>query len=102
MEKHKVYRVIRKAFWPTLSLGLLLVFVVVPIYKVGLWKYASDQREINPFIAKVINRYAFHQSRNLSEDWYNRVEEIRGGANSEGQLGRGHYYFERNQLPVVS
>lgn len=93
MEKRKVYSVIKKAFWPIVSLGLLLVFVVVPIYKAGLWKYASDQMEINPFIAKVMNKYTNHQNYNLSEDWYNRIEEIRGGGKSRRSIGK------RTQLP---
>ncbi len=79
MEKRKVLRVVKTAFWPCVSLGLMMVFVVVPIYKVGLWKYASDQMEINPFIAKVMNKYTYHQQKQLSEDWYNRIEVIRGG-----------------------
>lgn len=79
MERRKVLRVVKIAFWPLLSLGLLLVFVVVPICKAGLWKYASDQMEINPFIAKVMNKYTYHQAKQLSEEWYNRIETIRGG-----------------------
>lgn len=79
MERRKVLRVVKAVFWPLLSLGLLLVFVVVPICKAGLWKYASDQMEINPFIAKVMNKYTYHQAKQLSEEWYNRIETIRGG-----------------------
>lgn len=58
---------------------MLTFFVIIPISKVGLWKYATDQMEINPFVAKVMNKYTFYQSKNLSEEWYNRVQEIRGG-----------------------
>lgn len=79
MERRKVLRVVKAVFWPLLSLGLLLVFVVVPICKAGLWKYASDQMEINPFIAMVMNKYTYHQAKQLSEEWYNRIETIRGG-----------------------
>lgn len=34
--------------------------------------------EINPFIAKVMNKYTYHQAKQLSEEWYNRIETIRG------------------------
>lgn len=73
------YSIIKKAFWPVLSLCLLLFFVIIPISRVGLWKYATDQMEINPFVAKLMNKYTFYQSKNLSEDWYSRVQEILGG-----------------------
>lgn len=78
------YSIIKNVFWPVLTLCLLLFFVVIPISKVGLWKYATDQMEINPFVAKLMNKYTYYQSKRLSEDWYNRVQEISGGANPEG------------------
>lgn len=62
------------------SLSLLIVFVVVPIYRVGLWKYASDQMEINPFIARVMLKYTDLQASQLSDKWYDRTEEVMGEA----------------------
>lgn len=66
----------RILFWPLLCLCLICYFIVIPIYKVGLWQFIGTERQINPITRRLSEKYCLLQARSLSQSWYERVERI--------------------------
>lgn len=59
--------------WLVVVICLICYFVVIPVMKVGLWTYLGVEKQINPLIARIVNKYLYYHSRSLSKKWYNHV-----------------------------
>lgn len=71
-----VRKIINKAFWPLCTFTTVFIFVIIPIFKNGVWTYISIEKDINPLIAKIANKYVEYHSKRLSKEWFDRVKQI--------------------------
>ena len=66
----------KRFVWPFVVVCLLGYFIAIPICKVGLWNYLGIEKEINPILGKIVNKYLYFHKRSFSKEWYNRVVKI--------------------------
>lgn len=66
----------KRLIWPLVVIGILGYFIAIPIYKVGLWNYLGIEKDINPIVGKIVNKYLYHHKRALSKEWFERIERI--------------------------
>ena len=58
----------KRLIWPLVVIGILGYFIAIPIYKVGLWNYLGIEKDINPIVGKIVNKYLYHHKRALSKE----------------------------------
>lgn len=75
-KKKMVRKILNKVFWPFCTFFVVLFFMIVPIIKNGFWAYIGIEKEINPLIRKIADKYVEYHSKQLSNEWFNRVKQI--------------------------
>ena len=69
-------KILNKVFWPFCTFFVVLIFMIVPIIKNGFWTYIGIEKEINPLIRRIADKYIEYHSKQLSNEWFNRVKQI--------------------------